>query len=444
MIIPIVSSICRELFLNVPSDLKEGALALGATRWEMIRGVVFPYARAGIAAALILGLGRAVGEAIAVTQVIGNLTNISFNLFDAGNTLASKIASEYIGFTTELHKSSLIYLAVILLDLLARRQRDRAGDRPPRRAQAAGAHVSEHSLEPSPLTSEHLRRRKAVNRTMEVLATLAALAAVAVLVIVVWAVLKRGLDAIDWDFFTKNPSFVSALGGTEPPPSGIANAIVGSIIIVGCAILMALPVAILAAIYLNELAPPRLRVPLTLALDVLNGVPAIVIGIFVFVLLVEGSGQSGLKASFALAILMLPLVARSTQEVLALIPNSMREASLALGAAKWRTTLSIVLPQAVGGIITGATLATARIAGETAPLLFTSSFVSAVPGVSFNPTGPLPSMPLFIFNASEQADPHIQAQAWGTALVLIAFVLIASTMARYIGLRSRRKLGRKR
>jgi phosphate transport system permease protein len=115
MIVPIVSSICRELFLNVPRDLKEGALALGATRWEMIRGVVVPYARAGIAAALILGLGRAVGEAIAVTQVIGNTTSISFNLFDPGNTLASKIASEYAGFSTELHRASLIYLAVILL-----------------------------------------------------------------------------------------------------------------------------------------------------------------------------------------------------------------------------------------------------------------------------------------------------------------------------------------
>ena len=115
MIVPIVSSICRELFLSVPRDLKEGALALGATRWEVVRGVVFPYARAGISAALILGLGRAVGEAIAVTQVIGNTTSISFNLFDPGNTLASKIASEYSNFTTELHRSSLIYLAVILL-----------------------------------------------------------------------------------------------------------------------------------------------------------------------------------------------------------------------------------------------------------------------------------------------------------------------------------------
>jgi phosphate transport system permease protein len=115
MIVPIVSSICRELFTNVPTELKEGALALGATRWEMIRGVVFPYSRAGIAAALILGLGRAVGEAIAVTQVIGAGTNISFNLFATGDTLASKIATSYQGANTNLEVSSVVYLAVLLL-----------------------------------------------------------------------------------------------------------------------------------------------------------------------------------------------------------------------------------------------------------------------------------------------------------------------------------------
>ena len=115
MMVPIISSICRELFLNVPQELKEGALALGATRWELVRGVIFPYARAGIAAAMILGLGRAVGEAIAVTQVIGNNEAITWNLFEPGDTLASRIASLYQGATTELQISTLVYLAVILL-----------------------------------------------------------------------------------------------------------------------------------------------------------------------------------------------------------------------------------------------------------------------------------------------------------------------------------------
>jgi phosphate transport system permease protein len=115
MMVPIISSICRELFLNVPRELKDGALALGATRWELVRGVIFPYARAGVAAAMILGLGRAVGEAIAVTQVIGNNEAITWNLFEPGDTLASRIASLYVGATTHLMISSLVYLAVILL-----------------------------------------------------------------------------------------------------------------------------------------------------------------------------------------------------------------------------------------------------------------------------------------------------------------------------------------
>jgi phosphate transport system permease protein len=115
MMVPIISSICRELFLNIPRELKEGALALGATRWEVVRGVIFPYARAGIAAAMILGLGRAVGEAIAVTQVIGNNEAITWNLFEPGDTLASRIASLYVGATTDLLISTLVYLAVILL-----------------------------------------------------------------------------------------------------------------------------------------------------------------------------------------------------------------------------------------------------------------------------------------------------------------------------------------
>jgi phosphate transport system permease protein len=295
--------------------------------------------------------------------------------------------------------------------------------------------MSAPALTAKSLTSERIRRRRYVNRVMEVLAALAALAAVAVLVIVVASIVKRGAGAINVDFFTKTPSFL-AFG--QAPASGIANCIVGSLIIVGFAVLMALPVGILAAIYLNEFASSRVRLPLVLALDVLNGVPAIVIGIFVFVLLVADGGQSALKASFALAILMLPLVARSTQEVLALVPNSMREASLALGAARWRTTVSVVLPQTVGGIVTGATLATARVAGETAPLLFTSSLASN--DISWDPRGPLPSMPLFIFQASEQADPTLQEQAWGAALVLITFVLVASIVARGFGLRSRRRL----
>ena len=294
--------------------------------------------------------------------------------------------------------------------------------------------MSEQAQVAQPLTSERRRRRRIVNWIMEGVALAAALSAVALLVIVVGSVAKRGLGAINFDFFTKTPSLL----GFEVSSSGISNAIVGTFLIVGLAVVMALPLGILAAIYLNEFAPKRVRNSMTVAFDVLNGIPAIVIGIFVFVFIVAGHGQAAWKGSFALAILMLPLVTRSTQEVLALVPDAMREASLALGAPRWRTILSVVLPMAVGGIITGATLATARVAGETAPLLFTSALAGNT--VSWDVSQPVSSIPMFIFTSAEQADPAIQEQAWGAALVLITFVLVASMVARAFGLRSRRRL----
>ena len=206
---------------------------------------------------------------------------------------------------------------------------------------------------------------------MELVAWLAAALAIGILVVMVWSVARRGAGALNLDLITKTPvqfNFGNA-------PSGLSNAFAGTLVIVGLATAMALPVGILVAIYLNEFARPWIRSSVSLALDVLNGVPAIVIGIFVFGLFVVGHGQSGYAGAFALACLMLPLVARSTLEVLALVPASLREASLALGVPRWRTTLSIVLPQTLGGIVTGTVLAVARVAGETAPLLFTTSIV---------------------------------------------------------------------
>jgi phosphate transport system permease protein len=278
-------------------------------------------------------------------------------------------------------------------------------------------------------------RRRLVNLAMQAIAVLAAFAAVAVLAVMVISVAKRGAGAIDLDFFTKLPHPFAF----TPVPTGLANAFVGTAVIVGVATLMALPIGVLTAIYLNEFAPRRVAFLIALALDVLNGVPAIVVGIFVFALVVVSHGQSGLAGSFALAILMIPLIARATQETLALVPESTREASLALGVSRWRTTLSIVLPQTIGGIVTGTTLAVARVAGETAPLLFTSSLVGDQ--LHADPRQALASVPLKIFEYSESPDPADHRQAWAAALVLIGFILLASTVARLLAARSRRKLG---
>jgi phosphate transport system permease protein len=294
--------------------------------------------------------------------------------------------------------------------------------------------MSSHGITPADMELVHLPRRRRVNRLMEGVAMLAAVIAVAVLVIVTWTVAKRGAAALDLDLLTKDP-VPFAFG---PVKQGLANAFVGSLVIVSLATAMALPIGILVAIYLNEYAPRRIRTGVSLVLDVLNGIPAIVIGIFVFGLLVAGSGQSGLKGAFALSCLMLPLVARATMEVLALVPNSLREASLGLGVPRWRTTLSIVLPQTIGGILTGTVLAVARVAGETAPLLFTSSIVGTK--TDWNPFHALQSIPVAIFELSESPDPQDHARAWAAALVLLLFILFTSLTARWLANRSRRKI----
>lgn len=270
---------------------------------------------------------------------------------------------------------------------------------------------------------------------MEALAWLTAALGVAILGVVVWSVARRGAGALSLDLLTHSPAPFSL----TPVPQGLANAFAGSLVIVGIATLIALPIGIFVAVYVTEFARPGVRTGVGLALDVLNGVPAIVVGIFVFGLLVVGHGQSGYAGAFALACLMLPLVARSTMEVLALVPVSLREASLALGVPRWRTTLSIVLPQTIGGIVTGTVLAVARVAGETAPLLFTSSLVGTQ--LNWGPNHALQTVPVAIFELAESPDPADHTRAWAAALVLLLFILCASLAARWLANRSRGRIG---
>ena len=267
--------------------------------------------------------------------------------------------------------------------------------------------------------------------------------AIAVLAILVGSVFVRALPALNLDLFIKGPS-TDAFGRYT---GGIAPAIVGSLMLVVIAAVISIPMGVLTAIWTSEFAPKHLADQVKLYLDVLNGFPSIIIGIFVFGLAVKakvpvlgvGHHQSAWAGGFALSIIMLPLVARSTMEVLSLVPNSLREASLALGVSKWRTVLSIVLPSAIGGIVTGTTLAVARAAGETAPLLFVCTYAST--SVTWDPSQPVNSIPFTIFSFSESADPHAHAEAWAAAFILIVFVLVTSLTSRYFLDRSRRKLG---
>jgi len=232
------------------------------------------------------------------------------------------------------------------------------------------------------------------------------------------------------DFLTKNPPEIGHPGG------GIAPALVGTGVLIAMATAIAAPMGILVALYLTEFAGRRSQPALRLAIDLLNGLPSIIVGLFVFGLLVVGHHQSGFAAAFALSIVILPLIARATQEVLLLVPSSLREAADALGVSHWRTVLGVVLPTASGGILTATILAVARAAGETAPLLLTSTIFA--PGVSLNPFSHegLSSIPFYIFTASEEADRFGFARAWGAAFVLLMFILLANIGGRAISRRS--------
>jgi phosphate transport system permease protein len=284
------------------------------------------------------------------------------------------------------------------------------------------------------LQGGNLRRRRRTGRAAEAVATIATVLAVAVLALVVGSVFVKGVGALNLEFLTGTPAGFGESGG------GIADAIVGTAMLVGLASAIAVPIGLLVAIYTTEFAPPRLAQAVRFVLDLLNGVPTIITGIFVFVLIVEPQRhQSGYAGSIALAIVMLPIVARTAQEVLELVPGTLKEAAYALGIARWRTVMRVVVPTAAGGMLTGALLAVARVAGETAPLLF----VSAIPPqgiVSTDFSQALASIPLTIFKYSESPNPQNHTQAWAAAFLLIMFVLLLSIVARTFYGRARRRI----
>jgi phosphate transport system permease protein len=279
----------------------------------------------------------------------------------------------------------------------------------------------------------NLRRRNRVSRLVSISSTIAALLAVAVLLIVIGSVLSKGIGALSFHFLT------TPMGLFGDTSGGISNALVGTGIIVAIAALMAIPVGMLVAIYTTEFAPDRIGHAVRFVLDLLNGVPTIITGIFVYGLMVAGNQQSGFAGSVALAIIMLPIVARTAQEVLTLVPGSLKEAAYALGIARWRALLRVTLPTAAGGLLTGALLAVARVAGETAPLILTCSIFGQ--GLLTEPNEALASIPIFIFQSSESPSPEAHTQAWAAALVLIAFVLVLNIIARAFYARSRKRMG---
>jgi phosphate transport system permease protein len=254
-------------------------------------------------------------------------------------------------------------------------------------------------------------------------AVLTVVMVLAPLVAIFGYVVYRGIGAINWAFLTQTPKPVGEAGG------GMANAIVGSALILGIASLVGVPFGIGAGIYLAEFGRNRLGSVIRFTSDVLSGVPSIVIGIVAWSILVRDRGFSALAGGLALAIMMVPTITRTTEEMLLLVPQALREAAYGLGVSRWRTTLSIVLRTATSGVITGIMLAFARIAGETAPLLFTA-LGNTFWNLRYNqPTAALP-LQIYVYANSPYDDWH--RQAWAGSLVLIVLIVTAVAAVRYV------------
>jgi phosphate transport system permease protein len=285
-------------------------------------------------------------------------------------------------------------------------------------------------------------RRRIVNRLMLGLTGLMAVLAIVPLVWIIAYVIVRGGSTLDLNFFTQAPRPLGMVGG------GVFHAIQGTIILTAIAGFFAIPPGILAAIYAARNPNTPLGVAVRFSTDVLSGVPSIVVGLFGYALIVKPQGHySAVAGAIALAILMLPIIIRTTEELIKLVPHNLREGSLALGAAEWKTTLSVVLPAAANGVITGLMLGLARASGETAPLLFTAlgnerydalriirlGVESHQPILSILNTlveQPIDSLPLTLWKYAQQPYPERIEQAWGVALVLMGLVLLTNVVTR--------------
>ncbi len=286
-----------------------------------------------------------------------------------------------------------------------------------------------HLLTPS----GNLRRRKVISRTFEVLTVLAAGLAVLVLLILVYYAAKQGISQLSFSFlFDELPSYTGEGGGIGP-------ALVGTAMLIVIATIIALPTGVFTAIYLSEFAGPRTGAVMRSALDLMAGLPTIIAGVFIAGLLTDHFGQSAIAGGLALSIVEVPLIARATMEALARVPQTLREASDALGVAHWRSVVTVTVPAAANGILTATILAIARAAGETAPVLFTCSLYTQA--YSFNPRHSVASVPLEIFTLMESGYTPAIEKAWGAAFVLMVVVLVVNIGARTWLRRGERKHG---
>lgn len=459
MILPTIAALTREALRAVPRAQREGALGLGATRWEAVRMTVLGSAFPGIVGAVVLGLGRAVGETIAVALVIGNTYAPAHSLFSPAVTIPSWLVARFAE-SGGLERSALFELALLLfaislalnvgarLLLRRRERRPRAGSR---RAPLAGSRPRSRPVLPADpgrvaapswwarverSRSERIRRRHGLQLVVLVLAGASVVvAALPIASLVGSAVAHGGSAVVRPSFYTSGPPI--ACGLQEPqgcPLGGIGPEIEGTLVLLALGAAAGVPAGILAGIYLSEYGRRRFGHLVGLVVDALLGMPTILLGIVVFAIFLRfdrPDAQSALAGAVALAVLMVPIVARATESALRSVPATVREAALALGFPRHRVTLRVVLGSARGAVVTGSLLAVMRAGGETAALVLTA-------GVSTywltNLGAPAPALGPFIFDALTVygGSPNYVADAWGAALVLLLIMVAVSLAARLL------------
>jgi len=460
MALPTIISVSEDAISSVPHEYKEGSLAIGATRWQTISRVLVPAALSGIAAAVILGIGRVVGETMAVLMVAGNAAIIPepiWNILSPLRTLTATLGIEMgeVSIGSE-HYSALFGIAVVLLvitlvinlsavAILRHLKEGRSSQAtrkpliPPSMRESIVQFFRVAGLvlvllflliaAPWWLTALALlaggiwyyAKNRLPEKHIQTLAFgligAAAVIVLAILVIILQDIVINGLPALSWEFLTQPPKDLGRAGGIFP-------AIIGTFYLVMGAIAIALPLGVGAAVYLVEYTREgRITKLIRTGVDLLNGTPSIVFGLFgfAFIVLYLNMGVSLLAGQVTLALMVLPTVIRTTEESLKNIPQSLREGSLALGATRWQTISRVVLPPAVPGIVTGAILSIGRAAGETAPIMFTAVVFSS----RFLPTSifqPVMALPYHLFILATNV-PGSSTNKYGTALVLLLLVI---------------------
>lgn len=459
MVVPLISSLSREVIALVPKTHIEASLALGATRWQAIRQAVLPQAKSGIAAGALLAMGRALGETMAVAMVLSSSLRVSLRLITSENpgTVAGFIAQNFpdasgLEVNALLWLGLMLFVLTLLVNTLARSMLKPTGFSRPkavrrhRRPVWGAGRLDSAAVVPSaqagvPPTASSVMGRGLLARRIDKFATavfwLAAIAAAIPLVGLLWTTISRGLTRLDATFFTQSMRGILNGGG------GALHAIVGTLLITLLATVIAAPLGVVTALWLVEEADrsSSRRVQsfarvVRLAVDVMTGIPSIVAGLTIYALisLVAGPGlRSGLAGSLALAIIMLPVVVRAGEEVLVRVPDDLREGALALGSRSWRVATQVVLPTARPGLVSAVVLGISRIIGETAPLLLVAGFTDAMNYNLFS--GRMMSLPVYIYsqwqNKGVDAAAY-NARAWTAALVLVALVLLLQAVARLV------------